>query len=150
RCRVRTLVEVGLGQLDLDLVRHQRRRDHENDQQHQHHVDQRHDVDRGVDLVVAAVTARTEGHVGSPSSVRVRDQRESPTRAPVAKKSCRSWAKVSSFAFTPRFSRTKKLYASTAGIATPRPIAVMISASPTGPATEPMSAWPLAPMRIRA
>jgi hypothetical protein len=35
------------------------------------------------------------------------------------------------------------LYASTAGIATPRPIAVMISASPTGPATASIDALPL-------
>ena len=42
------------------------------------------------------------------------------------------------------------LMASTAGIATNRPMAVMISASPTGPATASMDAWPVAPMRIRA
>src|SRR5690606_36075878 len=50
------LVQVGLRELDLDLVGHQRRRDHEDDQEHQHHVDQRHDVDRGVDLVMAVTT----------------------------------------------------------------------------------------------
>ena len=40
--------------------------------------------------------------------------------------------------------------AKTAGSATPRPAAVMIRASPTGPATFSSAAWPERPMASRA
>ena len=38
---------IGLGKIDLHALLHQRRRDHEDDQQHEHHVDERRDVDLG-------------------------------------------------------------------------------------------------------
>src|SRR5690606_3540969 len=121
----------------------QRRRDHEDDQQHQHHIDQRRDVDFGHR---AGVTACTEGHIRTPTCLWTADQRcdgSSPTREPVAKKSCRSCANVSKRLLVTRLMRVKKLNAITAGMATNRPNAVMISASPTGPATASMDALPL-------
>ena len=48
---------VGLRQIDRHARRHQRRGDHEDDQQHQHHVDQRRDVDLGQRPVAAAADA---------------------------------------------------------------------------------------------
>src|SRR3546814_1651050 len=58
------LVEVGLWKLDLDLVRHQWCRDHEDDQQHQQHVDKRNDVDVGLRRAAAAIVG-TESHIRS-------------------------------------------------------------------------------------
>src|SRR5690606_30405905 len=54
--------EFGLRQVDLDDVLHQRRGDHEDDQQHQHHVDERRDVDGGHRGVVAVAAAYAHAH----------------------------------------------------------------------------------------
>ncbi len=62
---------VGLRQIDADPGRHQRRGDHEDDQQHQHHVHQRRDVDLGERAVAPA-------RPGAPAMARAAMLRPSP------------------------------------------------------------------------
>src|ERR1700754_268297 len=140
-------VRISLRQIDLDLMGHQRCRDHEDDQQNQHHVDERRDVDFRHRTATVAPAAHSHGSV--PHFLAATGALPS-TRAPVAKKSCRSCANSSNWAYVRRLERMKKLYASTAGIAVNRPNAVMIRASPTGPATLSIEAEPEAAIPIRA
>src|SRR4051794_13017023 len=142
----------GLWQVELDGVREQWRRDDEDDEQDQHHVDQRDHIDLCHRRGVGRLPETAEGHAQAPLVAGLSGI-TAPGLAieePVVSTAKRSCAYESSLGSTRRFERTKPLYASTAGIATARPSAVMISASPTGPATLSSVPWPETPMLTSA
>jgi hypothetical protein len=60
--RVGGLCGVGLRQVELQARGHQRRGDHEDDQQHQHDVDQRRHVDVTHRLRAGGALQASEGH----------------------------------------------------------------------------------------
>src|SRR6185369_12015024 len=135
--RVARLRGVGARQVELEARRHQRRGDHEDDEQHQHDVDQRRHVDVAHRLRAGVALEAAERH----------GQAAGPVATIISRRSC---AKPSSSASLAATRLPNTLYASTAGIATARPAAVMTSDSPTGPETRSIVIVPAAEMLTSA
>src|SRR5207244_806879 len=134
-------LRLGPGQADVDGPLHDRRGDHENDQEHECHVHERRDVDVRVQGELPVPAQSTTAAAQQPG------HQSLPSRAIVPMISCANPS--SSPANKPsRFTNT--LYAITEGTATASPATVVTSASATPGATAAMLPDPPTAMPMNA